>query len=170
MIDMADIIHRLSSNADAIRALVSSLSNEQADWKPDPETWSMKEVMAHVYNEERVDFRQHIKEILSVPQQPWGGLQQEWLQVESCGQAMESFLKEREASIAWLKTLEATNWDTIIQATFGPSDEILKLSAGDVLTSWVEHDYLHLRQMIEVLHSWNVKKSAPYSLDYAGGW
>ncbi len=170
MIDMVDIIHHLSNNAEAIRALVSSLSDEQAEWKPDPDTWSMKEVMAHVYNEERVDFRQHIKEILSVPQQPWGGLRQEWLKVESCSQALEAFLKERAASIAWLKGLETTGWDTIIQATFSPSNETLKLSAGDVLTSWVEHDYLHLRQMVEVLHAWNVKQSAPYSLDYAGGW
>ncbi len=170
MIDMSDIIHRLSHNAEAIRALVTSLSDEQAEWKPDPDTWSMKEVMAHVYNEERVDFRQHIKEILSQPQQPWGGLQPEWLSVESCHQALAGFLFEREASIAWLKELTVTDWDTIIQATFGPSNEVLKLSAGDVLTSWVEHDYLHLRQMVEVLHAWNVKQSSPYSLDYAGGW
>jgi hypothetical protein len=170
MIDMNQIFLRLSSNAEAIRALAGSLSDEQAEWKPGPDIWSMKEVMAHVYNEERVDFRQHLKEILDNPQQPWGGLHQEWLSVASCSQALEYFLKERQVSIAWIKTLPATDWDTTISATFGPQNEILVLSAGDILASWVEHDYLHLRQMIEVLHAWNEKQSTPYSLDYAGGW
>jgi len=170
MIHMDEILHRLAKNAEAIRALVSSLSEEQAQWKPDPDNWSMKEVMAHVYNEERVDFRQHLKEMLSVPQQPWGGLQQEWLTVESCQQALEGFLRERETSIAWLKGLPGADWEITLSASFGPSNDTITLSAGDVLTSWVEHDYLHLRQMIEVLHAWNVKQSEPYAVDYAGGW
>jgi hypothetical protein len=170
MINMDDIIRRLSNNAEAIRALVQPLTEEQAQWKPAPDVWSMKEVMAHVYNEERVDFRQHLKEIMSIPQLSWGGLHQEWLQVESCLEALEAFLAEREDSIAWLMALPPTNWDMTISSTFGPAGDTITLSAGDVLTSWVEHDFLHLRQMIEVLHALNVKQATPYSVDYAGGW
>jgi hypothetical protein len=79
-------------------------------------------------------------------------------------------LQEREASLAWLKALDAPDWDYKAHASFGPNHETITLSAGDVLLSWVEHDYLHLRQMIELLHARNVKQAAPYSLNYAGGW
>ena len=46
----------------------------------------------------------------------------------------------------------------------------MTLSAGDMLVSWVEHDILHLRQMVELMHGWNVKRASPYSVQYAGGW
>ncbi len=170
MIDLDEILRKLSGDAEAIRALMQTVSPDQARWKPDPKTWSMKEVMEHVYNEERIDFRMHLKEMLTEPQQPWGALQQEgYLTVESCQQALEKFLSEREASISWLKSLPEQNWETSMTVEFSPS-ESRTLTAGDVLLSWVNHDYLHMRQMIELLHAWAEKQAVPYSLEYAGGW
>ena len=84
-------------------------------------------------------------------------------------------MAERGASTAWLATLQAPDraapdWDTTIQLRFGPSEETATFSAGDMLVSWVEHDVLHLRQLVELLHAWNERQAAPYSVDYAGGW
>lgn len=170
MINMDQVIRQLTSNAEAIRALVQTISEEQAQWKPDPETWSLKEVMEHIYNGERVDFRTHIKELLNDPPKPWGAFDVERVVVESYHMVLEDFIIERKASIAWLKTLVSPDWDVKSQITFGPSNSIMTLSAGDVLVSWVEHDYLHLRQIDELLHAWNEKQASPYSVDYAGGW
>ncbi len=72
--------------------------------------------------------------------------------------------------MAWLKALPSPNWDKTLQASFSPEDEVLILSAGDVLVSWVAHDFLHLRQVNELLYAWNEKQAAPYSVQYAGGW
>jgi hypothetical protein len=129
----------------------------------------MAEVWSHLYNEERGDFRAHIQEILAVPQQAWGALQPGYTPVASLRQALEGFLAEREASLAWLQSLESPDWEAFTQAKFGPN-EVIKLSAADVLVSWVEHDLLHMRQMVELLHAWNVKAAEPYSVQYAGGW
>lgn len=170
MIDLEEIICQLAGNAETIRALVQSLSDEQAQWKPNPESWSINEVMEHLYNEERIDFRKHLKEMLSDPPQPWARFHhEEYVSVENCRQAVERFVTEREASIAWLKTLEAPDWDYRSQTPFGPSGEVVTLSAGDVLVSWVDHDLAHLRQMIKLLHAWHEKRSSPYSVEYAGG-
>jgi hypothetical protein len=171
VIDIEGTIRQLSGNAEAMRALVQSISEEQAQWKPNPDTWSMMEVMAHVYNEERIDFRKHLKEIFNHPPQPWGAFNpEEFLAVASCRQAMTGFLIERQASIAWLSALNSPDWDAVTQANFGPENDVLVLSAGDLLVSWVAHDYLHLRQMIEVLYAWNEQQVSPYSVQYAGGW
>ena len=171
LIDLNETIRQLAGNAQAIRSLVQTISDEQAQWKPDPETWSMKDVMEHVYNEERIDFRKHLKEMFSLPPQPWGRFNpEEYIPVASCRQALEGFLTEREASLAWLKALGSPDWNITTKANFGPANESPTFSAGDVLVSWVEHDFLHLRQMIELLYAWNEKQAAPYSVEYAGGW
>ena len=171
MINTEEIIRQLTGNAEALRTLVQTVSDEQAQWKPNPESWSIKEGVEHVYNEERIDFRKHLKELLSEPPQPWGKWRhEELISTEGCRQAFEGFLVEREASIAWLMALRSPNWDVASQAAFGPAADVLLLSAGDVLISWVAHDYLHLRQMIELLFAWNEKQASPYSVQYAGGW
>jgi DinB superfamily len=170
MINIEDILRQLTANAEAMRALVESISDEQAQWKPNPETWSMTQVMEHVYNEERIDFRKHLKEMFSRPPQPWGEFRpEERIPVESCRQALNGFLVEREASLAWLKALGPVDWDTASQAVFSP-DEVLVLRAGDVLFSWVAHDFLHIRQVNELLFAWNAKEGSPYAVQYAGRW
>ena len=171
MIDIDTIIHQLSTNAEIVHALVLPITDEQAKWKPDPDTWSMQEVMDHVYNEERLDFRRHLKEMLADPPLPWGDFPHEdYLPIESCQQALMDFLKEREASIAWLRGLDAPDWEIRSHASFGPEGGELSLSAGDVLVSWVAHDFLHIRQMNELLYTWNAEQVSPYSVQYAGGW
>ncbi len=170
MINIEETIRQLTGNVEAMRALMQTISEEQAHWKPSPETWSLAEVMGHIYNEERIDFRSHLREMLNEPPKPWGEFREELVLVANCRQALEGFMVEREASIAWLKALESPGWDTKSQAPFGPLSLSITLSAGDVLASWVAHDFLHIRQMIELLYAWNAKQASPYSVDYAGGW
>jgi uncharacterized damage-inducible protein DinB len=170
MTNIEETSRQLTGNAEAMRALVQTISEEQAHWKPSPETWSLEEVMGHIYNEERIDFRSHLKEMLNEPPKPWGEFREELVLAANCRQALEGFMVEREASIAWLKALESPGWDTKSQAPFGPLSLSITLSAGDVLASWVAHDFLHIRQMIELLYAWNAKQASPCSVDYAGGW
>jgi len=171
MINLSDIIRQMSANAEVIRALVETISEEQAQWKPDPETWALKEVMEHLYNEEHGDFRRHLGEIFNDPPLAWGsGPDGEWRSMPDCRQALEGFLAERAASLTWLKTLAAPNWEATISATFYPSNETITLSAGDILVSWAAHDYLHIRQLNELLYAWNERQAAPASVQYAGGW
>lgn len=171
MIKTVEILRQLSANAEVFRALVYTISGEQEEWKPNSETWCMKEVMEHVYNEEIIDFRNHLREMFSNPPLSWGAFHHdEFISVESCRQALEGFLKEREASIAWLKSLSLPDWDIASQATFGPGGDVLVLKAGDVLVSWVAHDYLHIRQINELFFAWNETQVSSYSVQYAGGW
>ena len=171
MINLPEIIRQMIGNAEAMRALVQTISDEQAQWKPNPETWSMKEVMEHIYNEEQIDFRKHLKEMLNDPPQPWGEFRhEEYVSIEDCHQALEGFIHERESSISWLTALESPNWEVVSRVTFGSTGDVLTLSAGDVLVSWVAHDFLHIRQMNELLYAWNEKQASPYSVQYAGGW
>jgi hypothetical protein len=169
MIDLEKIMQQMTTNAEAVRVLVETVSDEQAQWKPDPETWCLKDVMEHVYNEERGDFRKHLKEMFSTPPQPWNSIFVNFQATANCHHALEGFLQERQASLAWLQALQSPDWDIKLSATFGPN-ETITLSAGDVLVSWVAHDFLHIRQINELLYAWNEKQALPCSVQYAGGW
>jgi hypothetical protein len=164
MIDIQAVIGQFISNAQAMQSLGGFITDEQAQWKPNPDGWCLREVMDHVYNEERLDFRVHLKRM-------WGAVPQalDYLPAVNFHQALQDFLAEREASIAWLSALQAPDWEVKTTLQFGP-DSSVTVSAAEMLLSWLEHDYLHLRQMVECLHAWNVKQTAPGSLEYAGGW
>jgi len=165
MIDLDEITRQLAASAQAIQALARVVPDQQADWKPDPQTWSLKEVMDHLYLEEQVDFRQHLQEMLHDPPLAWGALRHEPQPAgATLQQALGGFLEARKDSLAWLKTLESPYWERTTPVRWGT------ISAASVLASWLEHDYLHLRQMIELLYAWNEQQAAPHSVEYAGGW
>ena len=62
---------QLSHNAAAVQQLVEGVSAEQARWKPDEASWSILEVLCHLYDEEREDFRVKLDLILHRPDTPW---------------------------------------------------------------------------------------------------
>jgi hypothetical protein len=163
MPDAKETARQLAGNAEAIRALLTNCSDAQARWKPDPESWSIQQLLEHLYNEERIDFRKHLREWDSAP------LPEQYIPVADWRQALVRFLLEREASVAWLDALEWPDWGATKQFHFGPS-ETITFSAAEMLVSWVDHDYLHLRQIVALLHFWHEQQVAPYSVRYAGGW
>lgn len=170
MVQLTQLTRQLSANARTIRAMLETIPEDQAQWKPDEQTWSLQEVMDHIYNEERVDFRSHLEEFFSHPQQPWGALKQEWVTIVNCQKALALFLEERENSIEWLSKLESPDWAIPVETPFNDGAQKIILTAGDVMVSWVAHDFLHMRQLNELLFAWNQSRADPFKVEYAGNW
>lgn len=170
MLTIQEAIHQMSVNAEALRVLLQSVSAEQAAWKPDPQTWSIAEVAGHLYVEELGDFRCHLREVFHHPPLAWGALQPGPVAYRGFDLDLGGFLTERQSSIAWLGALPAVDWDATISAFFGPANEPMTFSAGDLLASWVAHDFLHIRQVNELHFAWNARRAAPYGVRYAGAW
>ena len=63
-------VSRLSTNRSVFEALVSGVDSEQARWKPEPDKWSILEVINHLYDEEREDFRARLDILLFDPLKP----------------------------------------------------------------------------------------------------
>jgi hypothetical protein len=168
--DPAALIQQMSLNADRINALVERLPEDQARWKPDPETWSIQEVIAHLLDEEREDFRVRLDIILHSPDRDWPPIDPEGWVVErgynqgDLAEAINDFLIEREKSLSWLGGLENPDWQAVYEARFG------KIRAGDMLAAWAGHDLLHLRQLVELHWAYLEKKAEPFSVRYAGEW
>jgi hypothetical protein len=160
----------MADNAQRIRALVHVLSDLQARWRPDQESWSVLEVIMHLLDEERLDFSVRVDYTLHRPGEPWpaidpaGRVTEAKYNEQDWPATLDTFLAERQASIAWLRGLSAPNWQSEYQAPWGA------ISAGDALASWVAHDLLHMRQLVELLWACTTEELKPQSVDYAGQW
>jgi hypothetical protein len=159
---------QIAHNAETIRTLIEGISDEQAGFQPAPDAWSILEVINHLYDEEREDFPFRLKWILERTDEPWPSIDPEgWATERQYNQrelqpSLQNFLSARQASLVWLKSLSSPNWQALYEAPFG------QISAGDMFASWVAHDLLHIRQLVE-LH-WATRLLLPYKVDYAGGW
>jgi hypothetical protein len=161
----------MANNAVIIRGLAVDVNETQARWKPDPQVWSILEVINHLYDEEREDFRQRLDLTLHQPDQPWPQNDPEgWVIERQYNQrdlkaSVQNFLKEREQSITWLTGLVAPSWENV---HLFPSSR--SISAGEMLAAWVAHDLLHIRQLVELHWAYHARSAQPIALDYAGTW
>lgn len=162
---------QLSVNSKAIQQLIEDITKNQAIWKPSDQEWSILEVVNHLVDEEKEDFRLRLKHLLSGKSTPWPpNAPQKWVYERKYNQrdiqeSIEIFMNERLESIKWLKEQEKS--DFTIQYKNPPLEG---LSAGDLLSSWVSHDMLHLRQIVELKWKYSKNKTEPFSNEYAGEW
>lgn len=169
--DIDAIVRRFELNGEVFRALASGVRDEQARWKPSPNDWSILEVINHLYDEEREDFRVRLDMILYRPGEAWPPIDpQGWVverqyNVRDLRQSLNRFLEERAHSISWLHNLEHPNWES--RSTL-PSGHVF--SAGDMRASWLAHDFLHIRQLNELHYLYHARQAEPYRIDYAGEW
>ena len=146
------------------------VSDEQACWKPTPNDWSILEVICHLADEEREDFRSRVRWALGDGVDPWRPIDpQGWVTSRGYNQrelaaSVADFLAEREASLAWLRGLVDPDWSQKVAAPWGT------MHAGDFMAAWVAHDLLHLRQLVELRYAWIATQVQPFVMEYAGEW
>ena len=164
------LYQELQNSTEMIRALLLGVSQQEAQVKPTPESWSILEVVCHLYDEEREDFREHLDFILHRQHEEYHVIDpQAWVMERKYNQqdfaeVQEKFFAERQKSLAWLKEVSDSNWDTTYTSEYG------SLSAGEMFSCWVAHDNLHLRQFVELRRARIERITKPFSVEYAGNW
>lgn len=107
----------LQNNTEIIRTLLSGVKPEEARLKPSPESWSMLEVVCHLYDEEREDFREHLDFILHRQNEEWHRIDTEgWVterkyNEQNFAEMQEKFFVERKRSLTWLNGLLNPDWE-----------------------------------------------------------
>jgi hypothetical protein len=168
---LQDAAKKLGTTGAAIVNLLGDMTPEQARWRPALESWSALEVLNHLYDEEREDFRQRLDIALHSPGQEFPPIDpQGWVTTRSYNTrdlqiSLEQFREEREHSITWLQSVQNPDLTRV-----SSHKSLQGLRAGDLLVSWVAHDLLHLRQLIELRWQYLGATSSPFRFDYAGEW
>ena len=164
------VYQELVQSTEMIRAMIAGIDQEQSQVKPDAKSWSILEVVCHLYDEEREDFREHLDFILRRQNEeyhlidPQGWVTERKYNQQNFNDAREKFFAERQTSLEWLKTIAALDWDTTYTSEYG------SVTAGEMLSCWIAHDNLHLRQLVELRRVRIENITKPYPIEYAGDW
>jgi hypothetical protein len=168
---LQDAANKLETTGAAIANLLGDMTQEQASFRPEQESWSALEVVNHLYDEECEDFRQRLDITLHSPDQEFPPIDpQAWVTTRSYNtrdlyESLERFRKERAHSIIWLQSLQDPDLSRVCS-----HKSLQGLRAGDLLVSWVAHDLLHLRQLIELRWQYLGTTTGPFKFDYSGEW
>ena len=168
--DNINIIQELSKNREVFKILLTGLSREEYLWKQNTNKWCLLEIICHLYDEEREDFRARTKSVLETPDKslvafdPVGWVKDRNYLEKDYEPILHSFLKERAQSVSWLHTLLSPNWDNVhVHPKLG------SITAKQFLDNWLAHDYLHIRQIIKLKYDY-LKEVTGETLNYAGDW
>jgi hypothetical protein len=169
-VEFNTLYQELQNSTEMIRALLAGVAPEEARAKPTAESWSMLEVVCHLYDEEREDFREHLDFILHRQREEWhvidpgGWVTERNYNQQNFVEMQKKFFAEREKSLAWLGGLRNPDWEKTY------SSEYRTISAGEMFACWAAHDNLHIRQLVELRRSRLETITKPYDLEYAGDW
>ena len=168
--DYTKIIEELTRNQGVFKELLTGVKEEECLWKPQTENWCLLEIICHLYDEEREDFRARIKHVLETPTDtlpsidPSGWVQEREYLRQGFTDMLEKFLNERGQSIEWLKSLQSPKWDNAYNhPKFG------QMTAKMFLSNWLAHDYLHIRQILKLKFNY-LHELTNEKLTYAGEW
>ena len=166
-----NILYReLKQSTEMIRALLSGINQEEAQQQPGAESWSILEVVCHLYDEEREDFREHLDFILHRQDDEYHVIDpQTWVterkyNEQDFTELQRKFFAERKKSLEWLKEISDSDWDITYESQYG------SVSAGEMFSCWVAHDNLHIRQLVELRRHRIEQITKPYPIEYAGDW
>lgn len=161
-------VTRLASTLRVIQELTTGVDDAQARWKPGPERWSILEVVNHLVDEEREDFRFRFRHLLESPDLPSPPIDPPRWVIERrynerrLGPSIETLASERRDSVAWLSELEDPD--------LGRASPTTGRTAGDLLAAWVAHDLLHIRQLAKLHYDYWAREVSPVGIEYAGEW
>lgn len=136
---------------DVLTALVKDLSAEQVDQRPAPGKWCIREIVAHLADDELVG-AYRIRLILSAPGTAIQAFDQDvWARTGrySTSDITDSLVLYRTlrfANLKLLQSLSAQEWDM-----FGVHAERGLESVRDIVTYYAGHDINHFRQIESIL-------------------
>ncbi len=165
------ILERMDRFSSVLPAVVSGMRRQDALWRPDPQAWSILEIVCHLADEEALDFRPRLERTIASHQQafdpidPQGWASSRHYREADLEEATARFVAERHRSVLWLMGLGSVDWN---RSHSHP--QLGTIRAGDLLVAWAAHDALHLRQIAKRLYELAQHDGEGFEVRYAGEW
>jgi hypothetical protein len=147
-------IERLAATPEILRLLMNGVSDEDAQWKPGDDRWSIAEVLEHLSHVEARCFRLRFDRMMTEANpevEPYDEKAFEAAGAYSNREAEESFAhweEQREDNVEFLRGLDAGSL-----ARTARHPELGTMSGEDVLNAWAAHDLGHVRQIAELVRT-----------------
>jgi len=152
----------------ALTALLETKNTHEMLWRPENRKWCLLEILAHLADEEKEDFCLRMRLLVEEPGVSWPGIDPEaWVtdrryRDRNPAECLKEFCLQRKENAAWLRELDSAKLSRRYE-----HPALGAISAGDLLASWVAHDRLHLKQLMETSTLYLRDHATPYSTAYA---
>ena len=149
-------------------ALVEAVDDTVLRARESEERWSPLEILAHLLDEEREDFRPRAQAAaagrpITTGIDPAGWVTQRAYNGKDPAQVVRDWVAEREMSCAWLRALAVADLETALE-----HPRLGRMRCGDFVAAWRLHDLLHLRQLATALAVLTARQLEGWRIDYAG--
>jgi hypothetical protein len=156
-----ELIVALEQTGPALQGLTAGATEGALDFHAGPDEWSVREILAHLVDDEMYVMRLRLERIIKEEQPhltPHD--EQKWYANRNTtrdrlDELLADFSLQRAASLNIIKMQRESDW-----ARQGTQPEYGTFTAEEWLGSWVEHDTVHLRQIERSLQAYNTQKSA----------
>lgn len=164
------IISQLDKSRSLFRELLEVHDHHFITYRPSEQKWCLLEIVCHLADEEREDFRNRVDSALHRSHEEWpsidpaGWVTQRNYMGQDYFEKVSEFLHEREKSVHWLKSLNEPVWDS-----FYDHPKLGRMTAYYLLNNWLAHDYLHIKQIIKLRFDY-LRDICGLDSNYAGEW
>jgi hypothetical protein len=143
-------ISLLGKTPQLLETLLGDLPGELLHWKPQPDRWSVSEVLAHLAALEQV-YAERVQRMVAedspllAKYDLAGATARGDYSHGSAGENLAHFTRTRRSTLAMLKGLPAS-----AGARTGVHSELGTITLAHMLNEWAHHDLGHLRQIAEL--------------------
>lgn len=136
-----------------IEKIVLAATDEQMQWKPSMDRWSISEVLAHLAETEVVTFRERVRAMMEKdnPQVESYDQNAAYAAGKYAGRGRENlkkFCHERDRSLSFLRYVSSS-----VLGRKGQHSKLGNITIGHVMNEWAFHDLGHIRQIAELYRS-----------------
>jgi hypothetical protein len=145
-------LHVLEQTPGVLRSLLGSATEEDLNWQPAPDRWSITMVLAHLHDMEGAGFRSRFQAILEsdkpfLPSYDQLGLFRNGASFDGLAE-LAAFEHQRRITLDWLKKLPSE-----AAGRTGRHQQLGEISVAELLNEFAFHDLGHIRQVAEVYRS-----------------
>ena len=143
----------LTRTPEVLRALLTDLDPALAERNYGPDTWSAKEIVAHLIHAERTDWIPRARHIFehgdTTPFPPFDrDGHAPLVRAPTLAELLDLFARERAAG---LRDLEAMNLTAADLARPGRHPALGSVTLGNLLATWAVHDLNHIAQISKAI-------------------
>jgi DinB superfamily len=156
-----ELITALEQTRPTLIRLTSSLSDFALDFRATPGEWSIREILAHLVDDEMYVMRTRLERIIKEDQPSLAPHNEKhWYANrnktrDTLNELLNDFAVQRAASLGIIKMLREEDW-----TRQGYQPEYGLFTAQEWLTNWTAHDTTHLRQIQNNLETYQAQTSA----------
>jgi uncharacterized damage-inducible protein DinB len=146
LVPSGDFLEFLQTQREDVLRLLSPLSDQQADFRYDPGKWSIKEVLGHVNDTERI-FAYRLLRISRGDKTPLSSFEQDEyihtgkFSARTIKDLLEEFSVIRESTISLVRSLDAAAW---LRRGTASQKEITTTALAFIIAGHVRHHHILL--------------------------